>query len=82
MWCVVAPPTGPTTQPIWIFAPTWALIDKRATLQQQGGELSKATCLIGRQGDHAKCEAAAAEKIEEHLVAGESKEVWQCLKGW
>jgi hypothetical protein len=50
--------------------------------------LQQATHLIGRQivtglkGDHAKRAAAAAEKIEGHLAAGEPKEAWRSLKGW
>jgi hypothetical protein len=36
----------------------------------------------GLKGDRAQRAAAAAEKIEEHMVAGEPKEAWQSLKGW
>jgi hypothetical protein len=66
----------------------YALINKRVALQQQGKLSQQATYLIGRQitarlkGDHAKHSAAAAEKIEGHLVAGEPKEAWRSLKGW
>jgi hypothetical protein len=78
--------TQPRNQ--WISAPTWALINIRAAMQQQGKLTQWAAPLIGRQitaglkGDPAKHAAVAAEKIEGHLVAGEPKEAWQSLKGW
>jgi hypothetical protein len=34
------------------------------------------------KGDRAQHAAAAVEKIEEHLAAGEPKEAWRSLKGW
>jgi hypothetical protein len=85
---VVVPP--PRTQPrnSWILAPTLALINKRAALQQQGKLSQQVSCLIGRQikaglsGDRQQRAPNAAENIEVHLAGGESKEAWQCLKGW
>jgi hypothetical protein len=76
---VVAPPTGAQPRNQWIFAPTWAFINKRAALRQQGKLLHQAAHLIGRQitaglkGDRAQRAAAAAEKIEGHLAAGEPR---------
>jgi hypothetical protein len=84
----MAPPSWAQPRNQWISAPTWALIDKRAALQQQGKLLQQATHLIGRQiatglkGDREKRAAAAAEKIEGYLVAGEPKEAWGSLRGW
>ncbi len=85
---VVAPPTRAQPRNQWICAPTWAFTDKSAALQQQGKLLQQAAHLIRRQiatrlkGDRAQHAAAAAEKIEGHLVAGEPKEAWRSLKGW
>jgi hypothetical protein len=85
---VMAPPMRAQPHNQWISLPTWALINKRAALQQQGKLLQQATRLIGRRiaaglkGDHAKHAAAAAEKIEGHLAAGEPKEAWRSLRGW
>jgi hypothetical protein len=85
---VVAPPTRTQPRNQWISAPTWAFIDKRAVLQQQGKLSQQAAHLIGRQiatglkGDCAQRAAAAAEKSEEHLAAGEPKEAWRSLKCW
>jgi hypothetical protein len=85
---VMAPPTQAQPCNRWISAPTWALINKRAALQQQGKLLQQATHLIGRQiaarlkGDHAKRAVAAAEKIKGHLAAEEPKEAWRSLRGW
>jgi hypothetical protein len=85
---VVAPPTWAQPRNQRISAPTWAFINKRAALRQQGKLLQQAPHLIGRQiaaglkGDHAQRAAAAAEKIEEHLAAGEPKEAWRSRKGW
>jgi hypothetical protein len=73
---VVAPPTWAQPRNQWIYAPTWAFINKRAALQQQGKLSQQAVHLIGRRiaaglkGDCAQCAAAAAEKIKEHLAAG------------
>jgi hypothetical protein len=84
----MVPPTRAQPRNQWISAPTWALIDKRVALQQQGKLSHQATCLTGRQiaaelkGDCAKCAVAAKEKIKGHLVAGEPKEAWQSLRGW
>jgi hypothetical protein len=85
---VKVPP--PQTQPrnSWILAPTWALINKRATLQHQGRLSQLASCLIGRQikaglsRDWQQRAATATENIEMHLAGGETKEAWRCLKGW
>ncbi len=50
--------------------------------------LQQTSRLIGRQikaglsGDQQQRAATAAENIEIHLVGGETKEAWQCLKGW
>jgi hypothetical protein len=66
----------------WISIPTWALIDKRAALHQQGKLSQQAAHLIRRQitaglkEDHAKWAVVAAEIIEGHLTAGEPKEAW------
>jgi hypothetical protein len=85
---VVAPPTWAQPHNQWISAPTWAFIDKRAALRQQGKLSQKAARVIGSQiaaglkGDRAQRAAAAAEKIQGHLVAGEPKEAWRSLKGW
>ncbi len=72
----------------WTSAPTWALIDKRAALQQQGKLSQQAAHLIERQitaklkGDRAKQAAVATEIIKGHLTDGEPKYAWQSLKGW
>jgi hypothetical protein len=85
---VMAPPMRAQPRNQRISAPTWALINKRAALRQQGKLLQQATHLIGRQinaglkGDCAKRAAAAVEKIEGHLAAGEPKEAWRSLRGW
>jgi hypothetical protein len=85
---VEAPPLRAQSCNQWISAPTWALIDKRAAMRQQGKLMQQAACLIGRQitaglkGDRATWAAVAAEKIEGHLVTGELKEAWWSLKGW
>jgi hypothetical protein len=77
---VMALPTQAQSCNQWISAHTWALINKRAAPRQQGKLSQRATHLIGRQiaaglkGDRAKGAAAAVEKIEGHLVAGEPKE--------
>jgi hypothetical protein len=85
---VVAPPARAQPRNQWIFTPTWALINKRAVLQQQGKLLQQAAHLIGRQitarlkGDRTKRAVVATEIIERHLTAGEPKGAWQSLKGW
>ncbi len=85
---VMAPPTRAQARNQWISAPTWALINIRAALRQQGKLSQHATHLIGRQiaaglkGDRAKCAAAAVKKIEGHLAAGEPKKAWRSLRGW
>jgi hypothetical protein len=85
---VVAPPTRAQPRNQWISAPTWALINKRAALQQQGKLSKQAAHCIGRQitsglkGEHAKQVAMAVEIIKGHQMAGEPKEAWQSLKGW
>jgi hypothetical protein len=54
---------------------------------QQGKLSQQASHLIGRQiaaglkGDQKQCAATAAENIKGHLVGGEPKEAWHCLKG-
>jgi hypothetical protein len=64
---VVAPPTWAQPRNQWILAPTWVLINKRATLRQQGKLLQQAAHLIGSQittglkGDHGK-QAAGVQK--------------------
>ncbi len=85
---VEAPPLRAQPRNQWISAPTWALIDKRAAMQQQGKLTQRAARLIGMQitaglkGDRATHAAVAAEKIERHLATGEPKEAWRSLKGW
>ncbi len=85
---MVALPTRAQPRNQWISNPTWAIINKRAILQQQGKLSQKAAHLIGRQitaglkGDCAKQAAVAVEKIEGHLVAKEPKKAWWSLKGW
>ena len=84
---VVVPPPQTQLRNSWILAPTWALIDKRAALQQQGRLSQLASRLIGRQikaglsGNRRQRAASAAENIAMHLAGGET-EVWRCLKGW
>jgi hypothetical protein len=78
------------TQPCnsWISAPTWALINKRATLRQQGKLPQWASHLIGQQiadglkGDRQQQTASVVETIEGHLASREMKEARRCLKGW
>jgi hypothetical protein len=84
---VVAPPKRAQPSNSWISAPTWALINRRATLRQQG-KLSKwMTRLLGRQiasglkGDRQQRAADVAGNIEGLLASGETKEAWRCLKG-
>jgi hypothetical protein len=85
---VVAPPKQAQPCNSWISAPTWALIDKRAMLRQQGKLPQQTSCLIGRQinaglkGNQKQHAATFVENIEGHLAGGETKEAWQCLKGW
>jgi len=72
----MAPPKW--TQPCnsWISAPTWALINKRAMLQQQGKLPQQALCCIGQQivaglkGDRQQWAASMAEIIKGHLADG------------
>jgi hypothetical protein len=85
---VVALPKRAQPRNSWISAPTWALIDRRATLRQQGKLLKRMTRLLGCQiasglkGDRQQRAANLAGNIEGLLASGETKEVWQCLKGW
>ncbi len=77
---VVAPPKRTQPRNSWISAPTWALIDKRAALRQQGKLSQQTSRLIGRQikaglsGGRQQHAATAAENIEIHLAGGETKE--------
>jgi hypothetical protein len=85
---VMAPPKQAQPPTSWISAPTWALINKRAILWQQGKLPQQALNLIGQQimaglkGDRRQQAAEMAEAIDKHLAGGETKEAWQCLKGW
>jgi hypothetical protein len=85
---VVVPPKRAQPRNSWISAPMWALIDRRAMLRQQGKLLKRMTHLLGRQiasglkGDRQQQAANVAGNIEGLLASGETKEVWQCLKGW
>jgi hypothetical protein len=57
-------------------------------LGQQEKLPQRTSHLIGRQinaglkGNQKQCVATVAENIKGHLVGGETKEAWQCLKGW
>jgi hypothetical protein len=83
---VVALPTRAQLCNQWIPTPTWALINKSAALRQQGKLSQQATHLTGRQTatghnrDRVKHAAAAADKIEGHLVAGEIEEALRCAE--
>jgi hypothetical protein len=85
---VVAPPKMAQPRNSWISAPTWALINRRATLRQQGKLSKRMTRLLGHQitsglkGDKRQRAANVAGDIEGLLASGETKEEWQCLKGW
>ncbi len=85
---VVAPPKRAQPCNSWIRAPTWALIDRRAMLRQQGKLSKRMTRLLGRQissglkGDRQQRAANVAGNIEGLLASRETKEAWQCLKGW
>ena len=85
---VVAPPKRAQPRNSWISAPTWGLIDRRATLRQQGKLSKRMSCLLGRQiasalkGDRQQRAVDVAETIEGLLASGETKEAWRCLKGW
>ena len=65
---VEAPPLRDQQCIQWISTPTWALIDKKAAMRQQGKLPQQDAHLIGRQitaglkGDCAKHAAVAAEK--------------------
>jgi hypothetical protein len=82
------PPKQAQPRNSWISAPTWALIDKRAMLQQQGKLPQQELRPIGQQivaglkGDRYQWAADVAEAIDKHLAGGETKEAWRCLKGW
>ncbi len=79
---VVASPKWAQPCNSWISAPTWALIDKKAKLRQQGNLTKLMSHLIGWQimtglrGDRWQQAADVAENIEMHLVNGEMKEAW------
>ena len=85
---VVAPPKRAQPRNSWISAPTWGLIDRRASLRQQGKLTKRDARLLGRQialslkGDRRQRAADVAETIEGHLAGRETKEAWRCLKGW
>ena len=85
---VVAPPKRAQPRNSWISAPTWELIDRRATLRQQGKLSKRMARLLGRQiasglkGDRRQRAANVAGNIEGLLASGETKEAWRCLKGW
>jgi hypothetical protein len=86
---VVAPPKrAPQPRNSLISAPTWGLIDRRASLRQQGNLTKQMARLLGHQiasylnGDRRQRAADVVETIEGHLADGETKEVWRCLKGW
>jgi hypothetical protein len=85
---VVAPPKRAQPRNSLISAPMWALIDRRATLRQQGKLSKRMTHLLGREiasglkGDRRQRAADVAGNIEGLLASGETKEAWQCLKGW
>jgi hypothetical protein len=55
---------------------------QQGKLSQLDARLIRRQITAGLKGDRAKCAAVAAEKIKEHLAAGEPKEAWQTLKGW
>jgi hypothetical protein len=67
----VAPSKQAQPRASWISAPTWALINKRAMLQQQGKLLQQTSYLIGRQinaglkGNQKQHAATAAKNIED-----------------
>ncbi len=85
---VVAPPKRAQPHNSWISAPTWALIDRRATLRQQGKLSKRMTRLLGHQiasglkGDRRQQAADVAGNIEGILASRETKKAWRCLKGW
>ena len=80
---VVAPPKRAQPRNSWISAPTWALIDRRATLRQQGKLLKRMTRLLGRQitsglkGDRQQRAADVARNIKGLLASRETKEAWR-----
>ena len=84
----MAPPKRTQPRNSWILALTWAQIDKRVALRQQGKLLQQTSRRIGRQikaglsGDWRQCAVTVVENIEKHLAGGETKEAWRCLKGW
>jgi hypothetical protein len=84
----VALPKRAQPRKSWISTPTWALINKRAMLRQQGKLLKQASRCIDRQiaaglmGDRQHQIAGVAANIEMHLAVRETKEAWRCLKGW
>ena len=85
---VVAPPKRAQPRNSWISAPTWELIDRRATLRQQGKLSKRMSRLLGRRiasglkGDRRQRAADMAGNIKGLLAGGETKEAWRCLKGW
>jgi hypothetical protein len=76
---VVALPTQAQPHNQWTSAPTWALIDKRAVLQQHGKLSQQAAHLIGRKitaklkGDRTKRAVVAADIIKWRLTAVKPK---------
>ena len=85
---VVASPKWAQPHNSWISAPTWGLIDRRAMLWRQGKLSKRMSRLLGRKivsglkGDRQQRAANVAGNIEGLLASGETKEAWQCLKGW
>ena len=85
---VVAPPKRAQPRNSWISAPTWGLINRRAMLRRQGKLSKRMSRLLGwrmvsgLRGDRQQQAAYVAGNIEGLLASGETKEAWQCLKGW
>ena len=67
---------------------TWAAIDKRARLRQQGNLPLHVARQLGREikaslaADRRQRVVNAATEVESHLGAGAVKEAWRTLKGW
>ena len=85
---VMAPPKRAQPRNSWISAPTWGLIDRRASLRKHGKLSRRMSRLLGRQiasalkRDRQQRAADVAENIDGLLAGGETKEAWRCLKGW
>ena len=67
---------------------TWAAIDKRARLRQQGNLPLHVARQLGREikaslaADCRQRVVNAATEVKSHLGAGAVKEAWRTLKGW